>query len=396
MQIVEMLKMRKKLFFESPYVEQVPKTFRFDEQLIDEAEERLKRFAPYIAKVFERTKELDGLIESPITFYEPNHVYIKRDDQLPISGSIKARGGIYEVLVIAEMIAKQQPEFTHVTNYEAFHQPFWKELFGEYTIVVGSTGNLGLSIGVIGAALGFQVVVHMSHDAKVWKKQLLKKHGVTVIEHVGDYSKAVAQGREEARATATSYFIDDENSKWLFSGYAVAARRLVGQLPKRPTVINPLVVYIPCGVGGGPGGVIYGLKKCFGEAVKCVIVEPIDSPCMFLGIVSRQYDQIEVADIGLTNRTVADGLAVGRASQFVGRIIEPLVDVFATVSDDELMMWVKELHAKRQLFLEPSAVAGFSALQRGKEKWPNGTHLVWATGGGLVPDSEKKNYLADK
>lgn len=396
MSIVEQLKMRKKVFFENPYVENVPTTFQFDERLIDEAEERLRRFAPYIMEAFEETKATNGIIESPITYDAQKDVYVKRDDQLPISGSIKARGGIYEVLVIAETVAKQQRAFEQVTSYDEFHKPFWKQLFRTYTIVVGSTGNLGLSIGVIGAIFGFNVVVHMSHDAKSWKKQLLRQHGVTVIEHAGDYSKAVEKGRAEANAQETSFFIDDENSQWLFSGYAVAARRLAKQLSENPTAMNPLVVYIPCGVGGGPGGIIYGLKKQFGAAVKCVIVEPIESPCMFLGIVSRKYDKIEVADIGLTNRTVADGLAVGRASQFVGQLIEPLVDAFATVSDEELIATVKQVYADHHFFLEPSAVAGFSAVQRGKEKWPNGTHFIWATGGGLVPDSEKKNYLTDK
>ena len=37
-----------------------------NEENVKDAEERLKRFAPYIAKVFPETKETSGIIESPL------------------------------------------------------------------------------------------------------------------------------------------------------------------------------------------------------------------------------------------------------------------------------------------------------------------------------------------
>ena len=79
---------------------------------IDDAEERLKRFAPFIMQRFPETKERGGLIESvlkPIPNMQKllNDTYhaglegrllLKQDSHLAIAGSIKARGGIYEVL----------------------------------------------------------------------------------------------------------------------------------------------------------------------------------------------------------------------------------------------------------------------------------------------------------
>ena len=169
------------------------------------AEARLKRFAPYIAHVFPETADSAGIIESPLTeltriqesFKEivgkkiNGSFYLKEDNKLPISGSVKARGGIYEVLAFAESLALAAGLITEDDDYKKFAGPDFKNHFSQYSLVCGSTGNLGLSIGIIGAELGFKVIIHMSDDAKQWKKDMLRSKGVTVVEHSDDYSKAV-------------------------------------------------------------------------------------------------------------------------------------------------------------------------------------------------------------
>lgn len=389
---------------------------------VEAAEERLQRFAPYIAKAFPETKTSNGLIESPLVSIPamkhslerlsgqqiPGELLLKCDSHLPISGSIKARGGIYEVLKHAEQLAIQNGLLTEQDDYSVLDEERFRAFFSNYSIAVGSTGNLGLSIGIMSAKLGFHVTVHMSADAKVWKKELLRSKKVTVVEYESDYSEAVEKGRLQAEKDPACYFIDDENSHDLFLGYAVAASRLKKQLDALNTPVDeqhPLFVYLPCGVGGGPGGVAFGLKLLFGDHVHCFFAEPTHSPCMLLGLMTGLHDRISVQEIGIDNLTAADGLAVGRPSGFVGKTIEPFLSGVYTVSDERLFELLKELADTEDLYLEPSALAGmYGPVYLAKEgsgyllkhqlteKMNNGTHIVWGTGGSMVPHDVMKTY----
>ncbi|HDR7620749.1 TPA: D-serine ammonia-lyase [Bacillus mycoides] len=393
-----------------------------NEEHVKDAEERLKRFAPYIAKVFPETKETGGIIESPLvkipsmkqslekSYGQPilGGLLLKCDSGLPISGSIKARGGIYEVLKHAEQLALQHGMLTGKDDYSILDSDRFRGFFAKYSIAVGSTGNLGLSIGIMSAKLGFNVTVHMSADAKQWKKDLLRSKGVNVIEYEADYSKAVEEGRLQADADPSCYFVDDENSHDLFLGYAVAASRLQKQLEELEIVVDeehPLFVYLPCGVGGGPGGVAFGLKLLYKDNVHCFFAEPTHSPCMLLGLMTGLHDKIAVQDIGIDNVTDADGLAVGRPSGFVGKTMEPFLSGNYTVSDEELYRLLKELADTENIYLEPSALAGmigplnvckaeneYLQKQQLTEKVKKGTHIVWGTGGSMVPEDVMNGY----
>lgn len=389
---------------------------------IEDAEARNKRFVPFILKLFPETK--NGIIESSLHQCDalrhalhghdgtgndkPGRLFIKLDSELPIAGSVKARGGIYEVLKHTEDIALEAGFLTtdkngNLIGYE--HLDEHKEFFSRYSVQVGSTGNLGLSIGIISAAIGYRVSVHMSADAKQWKKDLLHSKGVTVIEYDGDYRAAVEQGRIASSTDKMSYFIDDERSYNLFFGYATAALRLKKQLEDANVIVDakhPLFVHIPCGVGGAPGGITFGLKAIFGENVHCFFIEPVNAACMLAAFASGHC--IPISELGLSGRTEADGLAVGCASELVYSAMKPLMDGEFTLEDKRLIPYQKLIHGTEGIFVEPSAASALAgamglASTAGRdylaEYFPGNsyrdiTEILWATGGKLVPKDERR------
>jgi len=396
-----------------------------DEDIAD-AERRLQKFAPYISKCFPETVPEGGLIESPLKdipnmkkaledVYDasiPGRLLLKMDSHLAIAGSVKARGGIYEVLKHAEDLALQEGMITEDDNYERFADDDMKEFFGRYTVQVGSTGNLGLSIGIMSAFLGFKVKVHMSADARQWKKDMLRSKGVEVIEYDDDYSAAVLEGRRQSDLDPSSYFVDDEYSVPLFLGYAVAAHRLLGQFEEKGIIVDedhPLIVYIPCGVGGAPGGVCYGLKRLFGDNVHVFFCEPTLFPSVLLGMASDRHNEVNVSDFGLTGMSAADGLACASPSGFVTRIDRNLLSGDFTVRDAILFDYMRMLKDTEDIFIEPSSCAAFTApvnimkYGAGKaylekhglnaEKLAASTQICWATGGRLVPDEIWDKYM---
>jgi len=360
--------------------------------LVTAAEQRFRRHEAALSRLFNTRAVIESPLQ-PVPELGDQKTLMKLDSHLPIAGSIKARGGIHEVLYHAETLLQRH----HIPAEVAIDAPEARAIFTQHTIAVGSTGNLGLSIGRMARALGFSATVHMSADARPWKKDLLRSIGAAVIEYRADYSVAVAHGRAAAAEDPWVHFVDDENSTALFLGYAAAGAELKGQLAAQgitPSTGEPLTVYIPCGVGGGPGGVCFGLKLALGDTVRCIFVEPTHSPCMVLGLATDLHDGVSVADIGLDNRTVGDGLAVGRASRFVGSALRRVIDSCVTVSDEQMLRWVRRVYEHTGFRLEPSAAAAPAAWDFMASNRAAGTHVLWATGGSMLPDDEFHRYLS--
>ncbi|MDA8520844.1 D-serine ammonia-lyase [Acidovorax sp. NCPPB 4044] len=382
---------------------------------------RFGRFAGLLAELFPELQASGGAIESPLLPVDAlgaalglgtqqGRLWIKADHGLPVAGSIKARGGIHEVLEFAEALALREGLVVPGADYRCLAHPEARAVFAKYQVAVGSTGNLGLSIGVAASALGLRAAVHMSADAKAWKKERLRRRGVEVVEHSGDYERAVAAGRSQAASDPYCHFVDDERSLSLLLGYSAAALTLRGQLAGQGIAVDaehPLFVYLPCGVGGAPAGIAFGLRLLLGPHVHCFFAEPVQSPCFLVQMAAPEGSHPSVYDVGLNNRTEADGLAVPRASLLATQLMDPLLSGVFTVRDDTLFEHLVRVLDATGERIEPSAAAGFDgpgwlAGSEAGRRWlhaqglaphlPRATHVVWTTGGLFVPEAEHRRF----
>ncbi len=313
----------------------------------------------------------------------PGKWYAKLDCDLPLSGSVKIRGALYELLVYSKGIAKRGES-------------------AEGRIVsVASTGNLGLSVGVAGRKLGFGVKVYMSKEASPWKMRLLTDAGAEVVVVDGDYTEAVSKCRHDSDAHGY-YFVDDERSELLYRGYACAALE-IAEDPAVKNTTAPIFVYIPCGVGNAPSGIAAGLKAVFGDRVHIFLAEPTEVPSVLAGLSSGKNSGVSVYEYGRSGKTVADGLACGRMAERTAPILGGTVSGIYTVSDDRMLGYLKLLGECEKIRIEPSAAAGlqgvgnmyytgvgmkYLAERKLLSAMDDSVHISWLTGGGMLPDAE--------
>lgn len=401
-------------------------TVDFTLEDIQEANDRFIRFAPLMVELFgdiKAVRESNGILESELVHLKKleekyrkeknlrGNLYYKLDSELPVCGSIKARGGLYEVLVYAEQLAMENNLINEDEDYSQFADQRFYKLFNTHTIQVASTGNLGISVGVMGAALGFNTIIHMSNDAKDWKKDLLRSKGATVIEHSGNFSEAIQKARELSNSDPKSYFVDDEDSTILFKGYSTSALRVKKQLEELNIKVDkehPVFLYMPCGVGGSSGGTAFGFRRVLGDNVHAFFVETTHIPSFLVGASTKLHSKVAVEDLGIDGITEADGLSVSRPSRFSGYTMESLLSGVFTCEDAVLFEHLKNVYNLENIKVEPSSCSSiqgaidlfnFEDAKKYLEKYDlldkqdNITHICWATGGNMIPEDVFEEYL---
>lgn len=377
--VILRLKNREEQFYKNDIISysDYKKGLSFSGKDIEDARLLLKRFRPLIKEALSAFS--DGKVESEFLKSEVlaketgSEIYFKADFMIEPVRSVKARGALYEIIKHIDDILKDRRIYE---EKEKINAAYIREILRDYTVEVSSTGNLGIAVGLIARAFNFKVEVHMSKEAKRWKKDKLREAGVTVREYDGDYGKAVEEGRKHSSLSEKSYFVDDERSAELFLGYAQAAFETARYFPDDKN----LRVFLPCGVGGAPTGIAFGLREIYGDDIEIYFVEPVNYPSMLLSTVNDDPD-ISIRDIGINEDTLADGLACPKSSPLLRDMAANIVNGFFTVSEENIKKYKKEMLEKENLNVEYSSALSLGPMRMIASS--DKKNIMWLTGGNV-------------
>ena len=210
------------------------------------------------------------------------------------------------------------------------------------TIIEATSGNMGISLSMFCANLGFNCIIVMPSNMSTERKVMMKSFGAELIEvEAGDFDGAIELRDKMAKENGYFNFNQFHNelniaSHWYTTGFEICKDIEYG------TQVDAFVA------GTGTGGTIMGagkfLKQMYDDC-KLVALEPAESPVMSGGCPGLHGIQ-----------------GIGDGSKFLVDL--DIVDRIEIVSTQDAKDKAKELAKEFGLFLGFSAAANYLVAER--------------------------------
>ena len=229
------------------------------------------------------------------------------------------------------------------------------------TIVEATSGNTGVGLAMVGAALGYKVIITMPETMSAERRVLLRAYGAQIVLTPG------TEGMRGAVEKAQEIVANTENAI-LASQFSNEANPAIHYKTTGPEIWEATDGKVDIFVAGiGTGGTISGSGKYLKEQnpnIKVVAVEPKDSPLLSEGRVGPHKIQ------GLGANFVPETLDRG------------IYDSVTAVSSDDAMRTSRQLATQEGILGGISSGAAVWAALEEAKKSENKDKLIVA----IVPD----------
>lgn len=270
-------------------------------------------------------------------------VFLKLENMQPI-GSFKIRGATYKISKLSEQQKAQG-------------------------VIAASAGNHAQGVAWGSKQLGVRAMIVMPTTAPLVKVQNTQALGADILLYGNNYDQAYSKAQEIAAQTGRIFVPAFEDSD-VIAGQGVVGLEILEQLTDVDWVVGSV------GGGGLMAGVataIKGLKP----NVQIAACQSHGAPSMIRSIEKGQATTLEKVD------TFADGIAVMKASESMRQILDPLVDEWVEVEDDEIAASVLTLIEKAKIIAEGSGAAALAAVEEIKAEVRGKKVVVIVSGGNI-------------
>ena len=241
-------------------------------------------------------KETDFCYSESLSDLTGGEVYLKLEN-LQQSGSFKIRGAYNKMI--------------HLSDEEK-----------ACGVVASSAGNHAQGVAISATKLGIKSTIVMPKSAPFAKIYATRKYGGEVVLEGEVYDEAYQKALEIKEATGAT-FVHPFNDPYVIAGQGTIGLELLKEQPDLD------VILVPIGGGGIASGIALAVKS-INPNIKVIGVQTKNAPSMYESVRSGHIESIPV------NKTIADGIAVGRPGDLTFPLIQQYVDEIVTVSETEI------------------------------------------------------------
>ncbi|AFQ52011.1 diaminopropionate ammonia-lyase [Burkholderia cepacia] len=217
----------------------------------------------------------------------------------------------------------------------------------DLTVISATDGNHGRALAAAARAIGCRCVIVLHAHVDAEREQAIAAHGARIVRIAGNYDESVVHAAQLADANGwhvvsdTSYDGYEAIPRDVMQGYGVIAAEALAQQPAGADGRPFTHVFLQGGVGGLAAGIVSYLWEHDGaQRPHFIVVEPRQADCLYQSALAGRATKAT----GSVDSVMA-GLACGEASPLAWDFLEPSIDHFMLIDDDDAVQAMRALAA---------------------------------------------------